>query len=129
MKFIRSPWPEAILATLVILGGAYLAVTWTVPARGAEAVCGTASYYAHAHHGRTMANGRPFNMHAMTAAMWGPKFGTKYRVTSGGKSVVVTITDRGPAKRLNRIIDLSYAAAKQLGMIRAGTARVCLTKL
>jgi rare lipoprotein A len=76
-----------------------------------------------------MANGKPFNMHAMTAAMWGPKFGTRYRVTSGGKSVVVTITDRGPAKRLNRIIDLSYAAAKQLGMIRAGTASVCLTRL
>jgi rare lipoprotein A len=125
----RSPWLEAVIATAVILLGCYAALVLTVPARGAEAVCGTASYYAHAHHGRTMATGRPFNMHAMTAAMWGPKFGTRYRVTSGGKSVVVTITDRGPAKRLNRIIDLSYAAAKQLGMIRAGTASVCLTKL
>jgi rare lipoprotein A len=125
----RSPWPEAVIATAVILLGCYAALVLTVPARGAEAVCGTASYYAHAHHGRTMANGKPFNMNAMTAAMWGPKFGTKYRVTSGGKSVVVTITDRGPAKRLNRIIDLSYAAAKQLGMIRAGTAKVCLTRL
>jgi rare lipoprotein A len=119
---IRPPFLELVIA-VVIMG-----LLMSLPAH-AETRCGVASYYAHAHHGRTMANGKPFNMHAMTAAMWGPKFGTRYRVTSGGKSVVVTITDRGPAKRLNRIIDLSYAAAKQLGMIRAGTASVCLTRL
>jgi rare lipoprotein A len=112
-------------ALIISLAVFFLGVTQGLAAER----CGVASYYAHAHHGRTMANGKPFNMNAMTAAMWGPKFGTKYRVTSGGKSVMVTITDRGPAKRLNRIIDLSYAAAKQLGMIRAGTARVCLTRL
>ena len=106
-----------------------LVLAFVLLASPALSACGTASFYAHAHHGRTMANGEKFNMHAMTAAMWGVPFGTKYRVTHNDKSVVVTITDRGPAKRLNRIIDLSYAAAKKLGFINAGLAKVCLTRL
>lgn len=101
----------------------------STPARAGETICGEASFYADAHHGRTMANGQPFDMNAMTAAMWGPKFGTRYRVTRGDRSVVVTISDRGPAKRLNRVIDLSRAAAAKLGMIEAGVADVCLTRL
>ncbi len=120
------------LAGLAIVAFAYAFLVWTVPARAAGQACdrtGIASYYGDAHHGRLMANGRPFNMHAMTAAMWGPAFGTKYRVTYKGKSVVVTITDRGPDKRLGRIIDLSKAAARQIGLIGPGTGRVCLTRL
>lgn len=104
-----------------------LALLWAVPA-SAE-TCGKASYYGAAHHGRTMANGKPFDMHALTAAMWDVPLGTKFRVTRGGKSVVVTISDRGPARRLHRVIDLSRAAAAKLGMIDAGVAKVCISRL
>ncbi len=126
---IRHPILFGIVAALTILGFATAWVMATIPARGANETCGTASFYAHQHHGRTMANGQPFNMHAMTAAMWDAPFGTRYRVTYRGKSVVVVISDRGPAKRLGRIIDLSYAAAKQLGMVSAGVGRVCLERV
>lgn len=118
-----KPYLALLLGTLAILIWA-----WSTVQVRAE-TCGVASYYAHAHHGRTMANGKPFNMHAMTAAMWDVPFGAKYRVTHKGKSVTVTITDRGPARRLGRKIDLSYAAAKKLGMIQRGVATVCLTRL
>lgn len=118
------------LIALVLLAYAIAAWTfWTVPARAGATICGTASFYADAHHGRTMANGQPFDMNAMTAAMWGPAFGARYRVTRGDRAVVVTITDRGPAKRLNRVIDLSKAAAAKLDMLIVGTADVCLTRL
>lgn len=117
-------------ACIVVAAALALFAMQPGPARAETCdVAGTASYYGKAHHGRLQANGKPFNMHAMTAAMWGVPFGTKYRVTHNGKSVVVTISDRGPAKRLNRLIDLSYAAAKKLGMIDAGLARVCLERL
>jgi rare lipoprotein A len=115
-------------ACIIVASALLLFAMQPGPAVSAER-CGVASFYSTAHHGKAMANGRPFNMYAMTAAMWGPKLGTRYRVTLGSKSVVVKITDRGPAKRLNRVIDLSYAAAKKLGMIERGVATVCLTRL
>ena len=117
-----------ICAGWALLGAGLLVLLYAVPARAGE-VCGKASWYGSAHHGRTMANGKPFNMHAMTAAMWDVPLGSKFRVTRGGKSVVVTITDRGPARRLHRVIDLSRAAAAKLGMIDAGVARVCLSRI
>lgn len=116
-----------IIALLLGAAALMLLVYASAGAVAAER-CGTASYYGAAHHGRTMANGQPFDMHAMTAAMWDVPFGSKFRVTYGVRSVVVTITDRGPAKRLGRIIDLSKAAASQLGMIDAGVGRVCLER-
>ena len=88
-----------------------------------------ASYYAHAHHGRTMANGKPFDMHAMTAAHRSWAFGTKVRVTYRGKSVVVTITDRGPAAWTGKCIDLSLAASNAIGMTRAGVGTVTMQVL
>ena len=117
-------------AVVVILTALFLWAMTMVPGRanGCD-ISGKASFYGAAHHGKTMANGKPFNMHALTAAMWDVPFGTKYRVTSGSKSVIVTITDRGPARRLNRVIDLSKAAAAKLGMIQAGTADVCLERM
>ena len=118
-------WRQFVLLVVIALSVSLGLVMCT---KAAER-CGDASWYGAQHHGRTMANGKPFNMHAMTAAMWDVPFGTEYRVTYKGRSVVVTIRDRGPARRLGRIIDLSYAAAKQLGMIREGVGRVCLTRL
>lgn len=87
---------------------------------------GTASYYGPAYHGRRAAGGTRFNQEAMTAAHpWLP-FGTKVKVTvpDTGRTVVVTITDRIYSTR--RIVDLSVAAARQLGMIGRGLARVTL---
>lgn len=85
----------------------------------------TASYYADKFHGRPTASGEIFNMHAMTAAHKTMSFGTRLHVTNlnNGRSVVVTINDRGPFVR-GRQLDLSYGAAKKIGMIESGTARV-----
>ena len=86
---------------------------------------GLASYYGKKFHGRRTASGERFNMHAMTAAHRSFKFGTRVKVTNlkNKRSVTVRINDRGPFAR-GRIIDLSYAAAKKIGMIADGVVRV-----
>ncbi len=87
---------------------------------------GTASYYGSRHQGRRTASGARFDQRKLNAAHpWLP-FGTKVRVTvlETGKSVIVTITDRLYSKR--RVIDLSTAAARMLGMLRAGVTKVSL---
>lgn len=91
---------------------------------------GIASYYGKAFHGRTTASGDVFNMHALTAAHKTLPLNSLVRVTNleNGLSVIVRVTDRGPYHG-NRLIDLSYAAAKRLGMLRQGTAKVELTRL
>jgi len=88
---------------------------------------GVASYYGRRFHGRLTANGERFNMNAMTAAHKSLRFGTKVRVTNprNGKFVVVRINDRGPFIR-GRTIDLSREAARRIGMISSGHARVKL---
>lgn len=86
---------------------------------------GIASWYGKKFHGRTTASGERYDMYALTAAHPSLPFGTRVRVThlESGKSVVVRITDRGPFIK-GRIIDLSYRAAKKLGMLEEGIARV-----
>jgi rare lipoprotein A len=88
-------------------------------------VTGTASYYGPGFHGRKTANGERFDQHGNTAAHRTLPFGTRVRVTNlaNGESVVVRINDRGPFKR-GRIIDLSLGAARKIGMVGTGTARV-----
>src|SRR5882724_67754 len=76
-----------------------------------------ASWYGEQHRGLLMANGQPFNPSKLTAASWFFDLGTKVVVTHENRSVVVEITDRGPAKRLfqeGRKIDLSRAAFAKL---------------
>lgn len=93
---------------------------------GGESVSeGIASYYADEYHGRKTSNGEIYDMNGMTAAHQQLPFNTRVKVLNlaNGKSVEVRINDRGPFKD-DRIIDLSYAAAKALGMIGTGTARV-----
>ncbi len=82
---------------------------------------GDASYYADSLHGNKTASGEPYDKNAMTAAHRELAFGTKVRVTYArtGKSVLVTINDRGPHAK-DRIIDVSGAAASALGMIEDG---------
>jgi rare lipoprotein A len=86
---------------------------------------GRASWYGRAFHGRKTASGERFNMQAMTAAHRTLPLGSYVRVSipATAKWVVVKINDRGPYAR-GRVIDLSYAAAKMLGLQHAGTAKV-----
>lgn len=91
---------------------------------------GRASYYANQFQGRKTANGETFNMHSLTAAHPSLPFGTWVKVTNlrNGRDVVVRINDRGPFVK-GRIIDLSIGAAKELGILKSGTARVKLEAL
>lgn len=87
---------------------------------------GSASYYASKYQGRRMSNGARFDQKKLTAAHpWLP-LGTKMRVTVPGtnRSVVVTITDRLHAR--HRVVDLSLAAARVLGIVSRGVAEVQL---
>ena len=83
---------------------------------------GMASYYGNESGNRT-ASGQRMNANAMTAAHRSLPFGTKLRVTHGGRSVVVTINDRGPFIR-GRVLDLSTGAARVIGLTGAGVGRV-----
>jgi len=91
---------------------------------------GWASFYGNAENGSATASGDTYNQNALTAAHKTLPFGTKVRVTNtrNGQSVVVRINDRGPYVR-GRMIDLSYAAARMLGMMDSGTAPVRLDVL
>jgi rare lipoprotein A len=86
---------------------------------------GMASWYGKNHHGKTTANGEPFDMNALTAAHRDLPFGTVVRVTNlaSQRMVKVRINDRGPYKD-DRIIDLSAHAARDLGIADNGVARV-----
>jgi len=90
---------------------------------------GRASWYGRAFQRHKTASGERFNMEALTAAHRTLPLGSYARVTvATGKSIVVKINDRGPYVR-GRVLDLSYAAAKRLGMQHAGTARVKIVAL
>lgn len=84
-----------------------------------------ASWYGPRHHGRPMANGRPFDMYADTAAHRTLPLGTRLKVTNpqNGRTVEVAVTDRGPFIP-GRTLDLSWAAARKLGIVRQGVARL-----
>lgn len=88
---------------------------------------GIASYYADEFNGRPTASGEVYDMHGLTAAHRTLPFNTRVKVTNqdNGRSVVVRVNDRGPFKD-DRVIDLSLAAARQLGITVAGTATVSL---
>ena len=75
---------------------------------------GVASFYGN-ESGRETASGQRFNENAMTCAHRSLPFGTKLKVSHGGRSVVVTVNDRGPFVR-GRVLDLSTAAARALGI-------------
>ena len=86
---------------------------------------GIASWYGRDFHGKLTANGETYDMHALSAAHKTLPLPTLVRVTNlaNGRSVVVRVNDRGPFVK-NRLIDLSYAAAKELGYLDRGTTRV-----
>jgi rare lipoprotein A len=91
---------------------------------------GLASYYAQSLHGKVTASGEHYHRERLTAAHRSLPFGTRLKVTnlSNGREVVVRVNDRGPFIK-GRIIDLSYAAAKALRMIRQGVVKVRLEQI
>ena len=92
---------------------------------GSSYQSGKASWYGGRFHGRKTASGETYNMNSLTAAHRSLPFGTRVRVTNTrtGSSVVVRINDRGPFIA-GRIIDLSRAAASQIGLTSSGVAAV-----
>lgn len=89
---------------------------------------GSASYYSDSFAGRKTASGVPYEPRALMAAHRTLPFGSVLRVTraDGGACVYVRVTDRGPFGPRGRILDLSRAAAEQLGMLRAGVVKIRL---
>ena len=108
----------AAVAATVVMGSMIAA-----GAASAKNGCGGASWYALT---SKTASGERMNAAKLTAAHRSLRFGTKLRVTNSrtGKSVIVRINDRGPFIR-GRVLDLSKAAASQIGMVRSGHAKVC----
>jgi rare lipoprotein A len=86
---------------------------------------GMASWYGPRFQGRATASGERYNMNDLTAAHPSLPFGTKLGVrnTRTGREVVVRVNDRGPFAK-NRVIDLSFAAAREVGVVGPGTASV-----
>lgn len=91
---------------------------------------GLASWYGRQFNGRPTASGERFDMHAMTAAHRSLPLNCYIRVTNqdNGKSVVVKVNDRGPFHG-NRILDLSYGAAQQLGIANRGIGNVTIERI
>ncbi len=121
---------------LLLFAASLLSASLISAAAGAEALkstgtakshfVGVASWYGLQHQGLKMANGQRFDRRKLTAASWYVPLGTVIRVVNleNGKTVTVTVTDRGPNFRLHRILDLSEAAARELGYIEKGVTPV-----
>ena len=114
----------------VVSAAAIAATLLSVSTVASYAQCGGASWYGPGFNGKRAASGQIFNENAMTAAHRSLPFGTKLRVIDQrtGRSVQVTINDRGPFHG-GRIIDLSKAAATQLGFRNRGTTSVCIDQI
>lgn len=122
----------AIALGLLGLAGAAAELEPATPCARAErdnCFVGVASWYGPGFHGKRTANGEKFNKNALTAAHNTLPLDSKVRVVNiaTGKEVTVRINDRGPG--YGRSIDLSEAAARQLGMRHKGLARVVVHKL
>lgn len=99
-------------------------------AQGRHVEVGLASYYGPRFHGRRTASGARYDQEAMTAAHPTAPFGTRLRVTclESGRAVVVTVNDRGPFVK-GRVVDVSVRAARALGILERGLARVRVERL
>lgn len=98
---------------------------WLDRAQNSEALTGKASWYGKDFHNKATASGLLYDMHTFTAAHRTLPMGTIVKVTdqNNGKSVMVCVTDRGPFIK-GRIIDVSYAAARKLGLSERGVGKV-----
>lgn len=132
-RFLPSPEPVAADAQFVEAFAPFddpSIEAAPAPAAGAATTIsgGVASWYGPGFAGRRTASGERFNPSELTAAHRTLPFGSRVRVTMGDRSVVVRINDRGPFHG-GRVIDLSQAAAEQIGLRRAGSGRVELALL
>ncbi len=103
---------------------------YPIPSSDGFAQRGLASWYGSPFHGRKTSNGEPYDMHSLTAAHKTLPMGTVLLVKNldNGKDTLVRVNDRGPFAG-GRIIDLSYKAARALGVIGNGTAKVQIIAL
>ncbi len=115
------------LPPLILLGLSACAANRPTEGPGRHIESGTASWYGPGFHGKRTANGEVYDMHGVTAAHKTLPFGTVVEVhnRTNDRRLRVRINDRGPFIR-GRIIDLSRGAAKKLGILGPGTARVDL---
>ena len=122
--------PSVTPAPEVKQGEGHAPAAPTGPHPGGSVEEGNASWYGAPFHGRRASNGEVYDMYKLTAAHRTLPFGTVVRVTNlgNGKSTVVRVTDRGPFVA-NRIIDLSYAAAREIESIGPGVVPVRLELL
>ena len=105
---------------LTVLLAVLLVLAVQVVARAEPMV---ATYYANKYAGKPTASGQPYDPYGFTAAHPSLPFGTKLLVSYGGKSVVVTVNDRLPYES-DSDLDLSWAAARAIGLTEVGTAVV-----
>lgn len=123
----KPVWPVQVLLALLLSVAGYPAIGNSLQLDGGPGYTneGRASYYSSRLHGKRTASGEPYDEADMTAAHPSLPFDSLLCVTNlyNGRRTVVRVNDRGPFVG-NRIIDVSLAAARELGMLRAGTARV-----
>lgn len=128
MSLARLILTSAVLVLALNCGGnPRISLPPPLAARVGFVEMGVASWYGHPYHGRKTSNGEIYDMEQLTAAHLQLPFNTLVRVTNltTDLSVDVRINDRGPFIK-DRIVDLSHAAARQIGMIGEGTAMVRL---
>ncbi|WP_419784936.1 septal ring lytic transglycosylase RlpA family protein [Pseudodesulfovibrio sp.] len=121
-----APSRDAKTRPYTVLGRTYYPLQ---TAAGYDEV-GLASWYGSDFHGKKTANGQTYNMYGVTAAHKTLPLGTKVRVTHLGnhRSVILVVNDRGPFVS-GRILDLSYGAARELGMLNEGVAKVRISAI
>lgn len=125
-KVVAAPGPKKIGKPYKINGVTY----YPMESADGYSEVGIASWYGPGFHGKLTANGETYNQKAMTAAHKTLPLPTLVKVENleNGKSVVVRVNDRGPYSK-GRIIDLTEVAARRLGMIDKGTAKVRVSVL
>src|SRR6266705_3877095 len=119
-------WWGAVLVVYLLAGCAPMRTTPPAPPPVIDGVqLGVASWYGPGFHGNRTANGEIYDQYELTAAHRTLPLGTRVMVTnlSNGRAVEVRINDRGPFVD-GRAIDLSYAAARTIGLVGPGTGRV-----
>jgi rare lipoprotein A len=109
----------------LVLGAILLVCAWHA------CIYDRATWYGSFERGQKMANGRPFNPDALTAASWDYPLGTRLKIAHGGKSVHVEVTDRGGKKaflQFGKAIDLSKGAFAKLENPNVGSIRIKITR-
>lgn len=118
---------KKVLKILTLTITLFFSVSLILEAENKIFQTGKASYYSYELNQRKTASGEHFNPKSLIAAHKTLPIGTKIKVTnlSNNKSVIVRVADRGPFVK-NRIIDLSFGAAKKIGMLKSGTVKVTI---